>query len=427
MHRWPRVSQMQPSTRHILILGGGTAGTIMANRLTRHFADDIKAATLDVTVVDENDVHVYQPGLLFLPFGIYDADDIVKPRGRQLPDAVQYVQATIDRVDTDAQQVLLADGRALPYDVLIIASGTRTAPEETEGMTGPGWMETVFDWYTLEGSKALAKALADFQGGNLVISITDMPIKCPVAPLEFAFLADWYLHERGIRDKVTISYVTPLDAAFTKPAAAKALAHLLEEKGIQLVTEFATGTIDGAAGKLVSFDEREVPFDLLAVVPVHTGAAFLTKAPGLANAMGFVKTDPVTLQSQFKPNIFALGDATDIPASKAGSVAHFEAEVLEQNVIRFLQGQPLTATFDGHANCFIETGFHKALLIDFNYETDPVSGHFPFSVGPLTLLKESRLNHLGKMAFKYVYWHALLPGYDIPGVPTHMTLSGKDL
>ena len=418
---------MQTSLRHILILGGGTAGTIMANRLARHYAGDIKAGLIDLTVVDENDTHVYQPGLLFLPFGMYDADDIVKPRGKQLPHAAHYVQAPITRVDTDSERVVLADGRELPYDVLIIATGTRTAPEETEGMTGPGWQEKVFDWYTLDGSSELAKALATFERGNLVISITDMPIKCPVAPLEFAFLADWYLQERGVRDQVTISYVTPLDAAFTKAATAKALAHLLEEKNIQLVTEFATGSIDGAAGKLISFDEREVPFDLLAVVPVHAGADFLKQSPGLANAMGFVKTDPATLQSKLRPNIFALGDATDVPASKAGSVAHFEAEVLEKNVIKFLADEPMTETFDGHANCFIETGFHKALLIDFNYETEPVTGHFPFSVGPLSLLKESRLNHLGKMAFKYVYWHALLPGYDLPGVPTHMSLSGKDL
>ena len=399
----------------------------MANRLARRYSGEIRAGEIEITVVDEDDVHVYQPGLLFLPFGMYDADDIVKPRGNQLPSSAHYVQARVAQVDSAQSRVLLENGSAIPYDVLIIATGTRTVPEETEGMTGPGWQETVFDWYTLAGAGGLARALAGFKGGNLVISITDMPIKCPVAPLEFAFLADWYLQERGMRDKVTISYVTPLDAAFTKKACAKALAHLLEDKGIQLVTEFATGSIDGAAGKLVSFDQREVPFDLLAVVPVHAGAAFLRKTPGLADAMGFVRTDPATLQSRHQPNIFALGDATDVPASKAGSVAHFEAEVLEKNVSCFLEGKPLAETFDGHSNCFIETGFHKALLIDFNYETEPVSGHFPFSLGPLTLLKESRLNHLGKMAFKYVYWHALLPGYNLPGVPTHMSLSGKDL
>lgn len=418
---------MGHATRHIVILGAGTAGTIMANRLARHYAADLKAGAIDITVVDENNVHVYQPGLLFLPFGMYDADDIVKPRGQQLPPTVHYIQQRIDHINADVRSVLLADKRTLPYDVLIIATGTITAPDETEGMRGPGWQRTIFDWYTLEGAAALGQAMANFTGGNLVVSVTDMPIKCPVAPLEFAFLADWYFHERGMRDRVNITYVTPLDAAFTKPATAAALAHLFEEKHINLVTEFATGSVDGEAGVLMSFDERAVPFDLLAVVPVHTGATFLTQTPGLADAMGFVKTDPATLQSKLAPEIFAIGDATDVPASKAGSVAHFEAEILEKNVIKFLENAPLTESFDGHANCFIETGFHKALLIDFNYDTDPVAGRFPFSVGPLSLLKESRLNHLGKMAFKYVYWHALLPGYDLPGVPSHMSLAGKDL
>ena len=415
------------SPRRIVILGAGTAGTIMANRLARHYAGDLRDGTMEITIVDENDVHVYQPGLLFLPFGIYDADDIVKPRGAQLPRTVRYRQAQIASLDAEHRSVSQRDGSVLPYDVLIIATGTRTAPDETEGMTGPGWQTRVFDWYTLEGSRELGRALATMDHGNLVIAITDLPIKCPVAPLEFAFLADWFFTERGVRDRITISYVTPLDAAFTKPVAAAALAHLLEEKNIHLITEFATGRIDGAAGTLVSFDEREVPFDVLAIVPVHTGAACLLETPELTDAMGFVHTNPRTLQSQLRPEIFALGDATDIPASKAGSVAHFEAEVLEQNVIRFLEGLPVLEAYDGHANCFIETGFHKALLIDFNYNVEPMPGHFPFSVGPLTLLKESRLNHLGKMAFKYVYWHALLPGHDLPGIPPQMSMAGKEL
>jgi len=418
---------MSIAPRQVLILGAGTAGTIMANRLARRFAHELASGSLGLTVVDHDDVHVYQPGLLFLPFGMYDADDIVKPRGRQLPDAARYVQSHIETLDADRSEVTLANGEVLRYDVLIVATGTRTAPEETEGMTAAGWQTSVFDWYTLDGAQALARRLSTFTEGNLVVSVTDMPIKCPVAPLEFAFLADWFLQERGVRDRVTITYVTPLDGAFTKPTAARALSHLLEEKGIQLVTEFATGRIDGDAGTLVSFDERDVPFDLLAVVPVHTGASFLMNAPAVANAMGFVKTDPATLQCKTRPNIFALGDATDVPTSKAGSVAHFEAEILEQNITHYLADEPLAARFDGHANCFIETGFHKALLIDFNYDTEPVSGSFPFGVGPLALLKESRLNHLGKLAFKYVYWHTLLPGHDIPGIPTHMSHAGKDL
>jgi sulfide:quinone oxidoreductase len=253
-----------------------------------------------------------------------------------------------------------------------------------------------------------------------------MPIKCPVAPLEFAFLADWYFTERGIRDRVDLTYVTPLDAAFTKPVASEHLAGILDEKGIRLVTEFATGEVDGADGRLVSWDERELPFDLLVTVPVHGGAPYVVRSEGLGDALGFVPTDPATLQSSARPNVFALGDAAALPVSKAGSVTHFEAEVLTENIVRFLAGEELEASYDGHANCFIETGFGRALLIDFNYETEPLPGRFPNALGPLPLLREARLNHLGKLLFQWLYWHALLPGRGIPGIPAAMPTSGKE-
>ena len=252
-----------------------------------------------------------------------------------------------------------------------------------------------------------------------------MPIKCPVAPLEFAFLADWYFQERGIRDKVDIAYVTPLDAAFTKPVASEALGGLLAEKRIDLVTEFNTGEVDGAGGRLVSYDGREVPFDLLVTVPVHGGADFVARSPGLGDELNFVPTDLHTLQSDAAPNIFVLGDAANVPTSKAGSVTHFEGEILEENIVRFLGGETLDASFDGHTNCFIETGFHKALLIDFNYDTEPLPGRFPGRAGPMPLLKESRLNHLGKLMFQPLYWHALLPGRGLPGITPAMSMAGK--
>jgi sulfide:quinone oxidoreductase len=270
----------------------------------------------------------------------------------------------------------------------------------------------------------LAAKLARFEGGRVVVNVVDLPIKCPVAPLEFCFLADWYFRERAIRDRVELTYVTPLDAAFTKPTASKTLAGLLEEKGVALVTEFNTGEVDGSAGRLVSYDRREVPFDLAIVVPLHGGAAYVGRSPGLGDELDFVPTDDHMLQAKAKPNIFAIGDATSLPASKAGSVTHFEGEVLVENVRRFLAGRPLDWSYDGHANCFVETGFHKALLIDFNYDTEPLPGHFPGPVG-LPLLKESRLNHLGKLMFQWFYWHTLLPGRDIPGLGPDMPQAGK--
>jgi sulfide:quinone oxidoreductase len=408
------------SRKQIVILGGGTGGTMTANRLRHRFEQD----EAEIHVVDRNDRHVYQPGLLFVPFGLTQLGEIVRPRRRQLRSGVVFHESEVESVALDKDQVALADGSVLPYDVLVVASGVRLQPEETEGLSGPGWNKRVFTFYSPEGADALRGALERFSGGRLVVNLVDMPIKCPVAPLEFAFLADWYLRERGIRDKVELVYSTPLDGAFTKPIASQQLAGLLAEKEVELVTEFNAGEVDGIAGKLISYDGRELDFDLLVTVPLHGGAAYLERSPGLGDALGFVPTDKRTLQTTAKPNVFALGDATDLPTSKAGSVTHFEAEVLADNIARYFDGEELQAGFDGHANCFIETGFQRALLIDFNYEVEPLPGHFPTAFG-LPLLRESRLNHLGKLLFQWVYWHALLPGRDIPGIGPAMPTSGK--
>jgi len=411
------------SKKRIVVLGGGTGGTMVANRLRRHFDGD----EAEIHVVDRDDAHVYQPGLLFVPFGLAQVDEIVRPRRRQLRPGIAFHQNEVAEVRIERNEVQLDDGTALSYDVLVVASGAELQPEETEGLAGPGWNERVFTFYTPDGAVALHTALERFERGRLVVNLVDMPIKCPVAPLEFAFLTDWYLRERGIRDRVELVYSTPLDGAFTKPVASQELAGLLSEKEIELVTEFNAGEVDGVGGKLVSYDGRELDFDLLVTVPLHGGAAYVERSPGLGDALGFIPTDKYTLQTPAKPNVFALGDATDLPTSKAGSVTHFEAEILVENVVRHLAGQDLVAGYDGHANCFIETGFHKALLIDFNYETEPLPGRFPTVVGPLPLLRESRLNHLGKLLFQTVYWHALLPGREIPGLGPAMPTAGKRL
>ena len=407
--------------KRIVILGGGTGGTMMANRLRRVYTPE----EAEIAVVDRDDRHVYQPGLLFVPFGLTDPQDIVRSRRRQLRDGIDFHRTEVDRVDLEADSVHLGNGATLPYDVLLVATGSRLQPEETEGLTGPGWREKIFTFYTLDGAAGLADALHDFDAGRVVVNCVDLPIKCPVAPLEFAFLADWYFHDCGVRDDVHLSFVTSLDAAFTKPVAAEHLAGLLQQKNVELVSDFAAGEVDGKGGRLVSYDDREVPFDLLVTIPLHGGAEYVGRSPGLGDDLGFVPTDPRTLQSTAKPNVFAIGDATNVPTSKAGSVTHFEAEVLTENVRRYLAGEPLEEGFDGHANCFVETGFHKALLIDFNYEVEPLPGRYPSSLGPLPLLKESRLNHMAKLAFQSIYWHMLLPGREVPGISTQMQMRGK--
>jgi sulfide:quinone oxidoreductase len=406
--------------KKLLILGGGTAGSMVANKLRRKLA----AADWDVTVVDADDNHRYQPGFLFMPFGTYRPDQVTKSRRKALNKDVPLVYGEIDLVLPDENAVLLTDGRRLDYDVLVIATGVTPRPDQTDGMLGDEWGRSVHEFYTYEGSVALAEALRNWQGGRLVISIVEMPIKCPVAPLEFAFLADAYFKERGIRDKVQMTYVTPLPGAFTKPICTEAFGQTLEDKDITVEVDYMLMEIDNERKALVSYDEREVPFDLLVTVPVNMGADFVQRS-GMGNEINLVPTDKFTQQSKAHANVFALGDANDIPASKAGSVAHFEIDIFVENFMQFIAGQELTHKFDGHANCFIETGGGKAMLIDFNYDVEPLPGTYPLPrIGPMSLLKETRLNHLGKMSFKWVYWNILIPGRSMP-VPTLMSLTGK--
>jgi sulfide:quinone oxidoreductase len=406
--------------RKLVLLGGGTAGTMAANKL-RHRLD---RADWSITVVDQDDLHLYQPGLLLLPFGVYEPADLVKPRRRFLADGIALVVADVDRVLPETNSVLLADGRRLDYDFLVIATGTSPRPDQTPGMDGPQWRTSVFDFFTLEGATALGDALKSFEGGRLVVHVVEMPIKCPVAPLEFAFLADAHFAERGMRDRVDITYVTPLDGAFTKPVAAAHLGGMLEDRRIALETDFVVERIDNDSKTLVSMDEREVPFDLLVTVPLNMGADFVARS-GLGDELNYVPVDKHTMLSKQYDNVFALGDASDIPTSKAGSVAHFSVEVFVDNFVDHVQGRPMRHSFDGHANCFIESGRGKGLLIDFNYDTEPLPGKYPVpGVGPFSLLGETSLNHWGKLGFRWAYWHLLLPGRPMP-VPTAMSMAGK--
>jgi sulfide:quinone oxidoreductase len=406
--------------KHLVILGGGTAGTMVANRMAKR----LSLKEWQVTLVDPSGTHLYQPGLLFLPFGAEDEAHDTRDRASTLHDKVRWKQARVRLVDHAHKRVELEGAEPLPYDLLVIASGSRIRPDLTEGMLGPAYGDTVHDFYTLPGALALRKALAKFESGRVVINIVEMPIKCPVAPLEFAFLADEFFRKKGVRDKVELVYVTPLDGAFTKPIASKLLGGLLEKKQITVETEFSCGRVDAEQKKIVSWDEREVAYDLLVTIPTHSGAAFI-EASGLGNELAFVPTDPHTLKARGHDDIFVIGDATDVPASKAGSVAHFEAEILTENLTAIIHGDAPEMTFDGHANCFVETGDGKALLIDFNYDVEPLPGSYPLPVvGPFSLLEESTVNHLGKLAFRWMYWNGLLPGKPIP-LPAQMSMTGK--
>jgi sulfide:quinone oxidoreductase len=408
--------------RRLLILGAGTAGTMIANRLRPRLATD----EWEITVVDRDDVHHYQPGYLFVPFGTYRPEQIVKPRQRLLARGVRFVEAEVDRVLPDDHRVMLTDGSELPYDQLVIATGTHPRPEETPGLDAPdATAHGVHSFYTLDAAVALRDALESFEGGRLVVSLIELPIKCPVAPLEFAFLVESWLRERGLREVTELTYVTPLDGAFTKPIAAARFGGMFAERGIALEPDFMLERIDLETRTLVSYDEREVPFDLLVTVPVNMGAPFVGRS-GLGDELDHVKVDRHTFLAIGHDDIFALGDAADLPTSKAGSVAHFAVEEFVEDFLRHVEGRRMLGRFDGHANCFIESGDGKAMLIDFNYDTEPLPGHFPVpGVGPLRLLGESEANHWGKLAFRWIYWHALLPGRPLP-LASAMSMRGKE-
>ncbi len=406
--------------RRLVVLGAGTAGTMVVNKLRPR----LDREEWEIVIVDQEPTHYYQPGFLFLPFGEYTPAEVKKPKRRFVPAGVEFVEQRIEAVDADADTVLLGDGTELGYDQLVIATGTHPRPEETPGMDGPEFGKTIHTFYTYEGALALRRALQEFTGGRLVVHMVDMPFKCPVAPLEFTFLADAHFTELGMRDQVEIHYVTPMPGAFTKPVASAHLGGMFEERKIHLESDFSIERIDAERRTIVSYDEREVPYDLLVTVPLNMGADFVAKS-GLGDELDHIPVDRGTFQHKDHDNLFVLGDAAAIPTSKAGSVAHFAVEVFVPNFLRHIEGLPMRERFDGHANCFIESGHGKGLLIDFNYDTEPLPGKYPLpGIGPFSLLEETEMNHWGKLLFRWMYWNLLLPGKELP-LPALMSMAGK--
>ena len=406
--------------KRLLILGGGTAGTIMANKLYKA----LDREEWEIMLVDRERTHYYQPGFLFIPFGIYKREDVIKPKANFFPEGVSVIYSDINLIEADKNRVVLDSDRIIEYDYLVIATGAHMRPDETPGLTEKYWYKNIFDFYTIEGAMALQQFIKSWEGGKLVVAISELPFKCPVAPLEFVFLAEAFFTEKSMRDKVEITLVTPMSGAFTKPIATKMLSGLLEEKGIRVVTDFYIEKIDNEKKTLVSYDNKEVPFDLLTIVPVNMGDELIERS-GLGDDMNYVPTDKHTLQSKNHENIFVVGDAADLPTSKAGSVAHFAADIAFENLLSHIEGRPMTASFDGHANCYIETGYGKGALIDFNYDTEPLPGTFPLpGLGPFGLLKNTRINHYGKLIFRWIYWHILLRGKEMP-IESEMSMAGK--
>jgi sulfide:quinone oxidoreductase len=329
--------------KKLVILGHGTGGTIVATKMRKKLPE----REWDITVIDHDWQHHYQPGWMFIPFGIYTKDDCVKPKTKYVPRGVNFVLDEIMGVDPEKKQVKTKQ-YTLSYDWLVVATGARIVPEEVDGMLGVGWGKEVHNFYTLEGAMALYDKMKYFEKGRVVINIAEMPIKCPVAPLEFAFMADWFFTMNGVRDNIEIELTTPLAGAFTKPKASEILGQLCEEKNVKVTPNFQIQAVEPERKVITSFDCRDVNYDLLVSIPPNFGAKVIMDSD-MGDPMGYVETDLNTLKSMKFENVYVIGDAANLPTSKAGAVAHYEADILTENLKREIDGQPPRPDYDGHA------------------------------------------------------------------------------
>jgi sulfide:quinone oxidoreductase len=407
--------------KKILILGSGAGGTMVAAKLHRL----LNHTEWQITIIDKDDMHHYQPGWLFIPFGIYTAQDCMKPKREFIPKGVKYVLDEVVGVDPDKRRVETKKG-SYDYDWLVIASGCDIVPDDIDGLDGwkPDPKGDIHTFFSVEGAVALFQRMKYFKKGRIVFNVAEMPHKCPVVPMEFIFLANAHFIHEGVRDNIEIELVTPATGIFTKPITTKIMSSAAEEKNIIVTPNFDLAQYNTEEKTIESGRGDKISYDLLISTFPNLGAEYVENS-GLGDGMGYVFTNPHTLKAEKYDNIYVVGDATNVPTSKAGSVAHYEAEVIAENLVLEIDGEEPKPAYDGHSTCFIVSELDKAFLIDFNYDTEPLPGKFPFpGMGPFDLLGESNLNYWGKMMFKWVYWNLLLTGQDMPLEP-QMIMAGK--
>jgi len=404
--------------KKLLILGSGCGGTMVAAKMRKALSE----SEWDITIIDRDPMHHYQPGWLFVPFGIYNASDCVKPKSDFVPRGVNFVLDTITNIDPAAKVVTTKNGK-YDYDWVVVATGARVVPEEVEGMMDD-WRGNIHDFYTPDGALALRDKMFNFEKGKLILNIAEMPIKCPVAPLEFVYMADDFFRKRGLRQNIEIELVTPLTGAFTKSVANQVLGQLCVDKDIKVVPNFVLDSVEAGEKKIIDVMGNEMDYDLLVSIPPNFGQQVIEDS-GIGDAMCFVPTDNYSLKAEQHDNMYVLGDTTNVPTSKAGSVAHFECDIVCENLLAEINGNEPHHKFDGHSNCFIVTSLEKASLIDFNYEIEPLPGKFPLpGVGPFDLLGDTRMNYYGKQMFRWVYYNLMLKGHELPFEPD-MYMAGK--
>jgi sulfide:quinone oxidoreductase len=371
----------------ILVLGGGVGGTIAANLIAKEVGDSAR-----ITLVDSTGIHVYQPGFLYVAVGHQNPSALKREEAHLLRREIKLVVDCATLVDPAAQKVVLKSGRTLRYDELVLATGSRTVMSEVPGGMG------AHDFYTLDGAIRLHKSLEGFQGGTIVIGVAGIPYKCPPAPVEFAFLLDDYLRARRIREATQVKLLSPLNRAFTIEATSKLVQPILAERDIELTGFFNVESVDPIAKTVTSLEGETVEYDLLVLVPPHRGQKVIEDSR-LGDERGWVPVDKNTLKHTGYDHVWAIGDATSIPISKSGSVAHYEATVVAAEIVAVVKGEaPPLHVYDGKVMCFLETGQGRATTISFDYDHPPVSP------------TPARRWHWAKALFNKTYWHIVPQG-----------------
>jgi sulfide:quinone oxidoreductase len=371
----------------VAVLGGGVGGTLVANLLDRSLGRDVH-----ITVVDPTGMHDYQPGYLYVALGQARGHWLSREERSLLRRGVDLAIEEAVRIHPDAGTIQLERGGSLSWDYLVIATGARLVPDQIPGLT-----EGSFDFYSLAGAERLAQELGRFRGGRIKVGIAGIPYKCPPAPVEFTFMVDGYLRERDLRDRSEVELLSPLNRAFTIESASKLIQPIMRSRGIGLTTFFNVEAVDPSAHVVKSLEGEKQEYDLLVLVPPHEGAE-VVKTSNLGDSSGWLPTDRTTLNVNGYDNVFALGDATDLPISKSGSTAHFEAPVIASRIASLVKGTTPKTNYGGRVMCFLETGDGKATSLRFDYEHPPIPP------------EPNRAWHIAKWLFNRLYWETVPQG-----------------
>ncbi|NMW88197.1 TusE/DsrC/DsvC family sulfur relay protein [Mobiluncus curtisii] len=412
---------MRLGMKNVVIIGGGTGGTVTANSLARR----LDCKEFQITVIDYSTRHYYQPGFVALPFGKIPNPLLWRRRRQTLHPGIRFLQDKVTAVDPVAK-IVATQAKQISYDYLVLATGCECRPELVEGMAKGTLLNTgIYSFYTLAWARRLRRALQTFTHGHLVVHISEFPIRCPVAPIEFALKADHYFFTHRVRDDIEITIVTPQSQVFEQSIAARNLSNLLRLRDIEVQPDFVVRHIDATEKRMYAYDGKAIDYDMLVTVPPMRGQQFIVDSE-LGDEMGFVHPDLETLQHREYPDIFAIGDTADLPTSKSGSACVYQSRVLVSNLLDYMAGRSMMRRYDGHAMCIIDTGYNQATVIDRSYTVPAVTGNWFFPrLGPLSLLKQTRRNHLAKRLL-FVFYSAFMAGLRVFDRFSHIQLFGKE-